>query len=357
MDKEKTLIKGLDFSWDEVNIAIKNNALLSIDLEFSRRCNLNCKYCYAMPNRVLDRELSIHEIKAIISEAVELGAKGLVNIGGGEPLMFKHYWDIIEYERNYDLETITFTNGTLIDKRNARRLYGLKENIALKFNSFDEDVQDYLAGQKGTGKRIRIALDNLLEIGYSNINGPKLALETIICKQNYHEIEELYHFCRNNQIIPYIEILTIQGNAIRYKNELRITPEDGYRLFSKLREYDRIHQSLNWPLTPPIAGQTCKRMLYSAYVTSTGNVQPCPGVEVAAKTSNIRENSLSWIIKNTKVFKDVRNIYSKLKGPCKSCMFSGCYGCRGTALFETGDYLASDPSCWWINKEQKDGIK
>ena len=88
-------------------------------------------------------------------------------------------------------------------------------------------------------------------------------------------------------------------------------------------------------------------MLYSAYITSIGNVQPCPGVEVSTNDSNIREKSLAWILANTKVFTDVRNIYNKLKGPCKDCDYKDCYGCRGTAFFEKGNYLESDPTCWW----------
>lgn len=264
--------------------------------------------------------------------------------------MYRHYWDVIEYERKYSLKTITFTNGTLIDKKNAKRLYDYRENLALKFNSFDEKVQDELAGKKGTSKKIKSALENLLEVGYATNDGPELALETIVCKQNYNEIERLYYFCRENNLLPYIEILTVQGRAERYAKQLSISSHEAFLLFSKLQKYDKDKFSISWPLTPPIAGQTCKRMLYSAYITSIGNVQPCPGVEIANEDSNIRNRDLQWIIKNTEVFKNVRNIYNNLKGPCRICRFMDCYGCRGTAFFSTGDYLESDPTCWWINK-------
>lgn len=347
---ENTKVPGLDFTWEEVNNSIKNNRLLSFDLEFSRRCNINCLYCYSRKNLPKsNEELSFDELRDIIFQAVQLGAKNVVNIGGGEPMLYKHYWDILEYERQVGLKSITFTNGTLINSYIASRLFNMKEDIALKFNSFDEDTQDALAGVKGTGKKIKYALDCLINAGYTLSESPNLALETIVCKQNYHEIEEIYMFCRENNIIPYVEILTEQGAALENTKSIAVSPEKNYELFKKLLQYDEENWGVSWPLTPPIAGQTCKRMLYSAYITSTGNVQPCPGVEIITEDSNIRKNKLADILKHSKVFRECRGIYENLKGPCKNCVHKDCYGCRGTALFQGGNYLASDPSCWYIS--------
>lgn len=348
--KKNNMIQGLDFSWDEINKAIKNGCLLSFDLEFSRACNLKCRYCYA-GGKALPNELTFSELLEVIDQAVDLGAKNVVNIGGGEPLLYKYYWNILEYERKKGLKSITFTNGTLITKEIAKKLVEMKENIALKFNSNDENIQDYLAQRKDTGIKIKQALHNLLEVGYTKEGFPSLALETVITRQNYNEIEELYKNWRKQNILPYIEILTEQGLAT--ESELGISPQEGKKLFQKLLDYDQKELGISWPLTPPIVGQTCKRMLYSAYIRSDGNVQPCPGVEIVSPDSNIRNKSLSWIIKNTEVFSKVRHIFDNLKGACSSCEHKNCYGCRGTALFQNNDYLGEDPTCWYIAEKAK----
>jgi MoaA/NifB/PqqE/SkfB family radical SAM enzyme len=347
MNIEHTRMQGLDFSRPDIEAAVDGGSLLSIDLEFSRRCNLRCIYCYAMSGDALKNELTFEEITLILRQAVDLGIRNVVNIGGGEPLMYPRYWDVLAFERQYSLRTVTFTNGTLVDRDVARRLYDLRENIALKFNSFDGRVQDRLAGKKGTARKIKAALDHLREAGYATENGPSLALETIVCRQNYGEIEEIYAFCRENNILPYVEILTVQGTARRYAAQLAITPDEGFRLYSRLQQYDRDRFSIEWPLTPPIAGQSCRRILYSAYITATGNVQPCPGIDVTTPDSNLRNRDLAWIINHSAVFRDARNIYKRLKGPCRDCEHTECYGCRGNALSCEGDYLASDPACWW----------
>ncbi len=348
--KENKLIKGLDFTWDEIFRARKEGRLLSFDLELSRACNLRCIYCYAESGIKRKNELTKEEIFDVIDQAVELGAEKVVIIGGGEPLMYPYYWEVLQKVRDVGLDSITFTNGTFITKDVARRLYEMKEDLAVKFNSFDENTQDYLAGRKGTGRKIKKSIKNLLEVGYSSSeDSPQLALETIVCKQNYHEIERFYKFCRENNIIPYVEILTVQGRGKTYKDELIISPCEAYELFKRLKEYDEKVWGITWPLTPPIAGQNCKRMYYSAYITSTGDVQPCPGVDIPG--GNIREKSLKEIINNSKIFRIVRNIDKYIKEPCKSCKYAKetrCYGCRGTALHHTGDFLNPDPTCWWL---------
>jgi len=339
------IIPGLQFSQSDIEHSIQNNQLLSFDLEFSRACNLNCLYCYA-GGKAIENELTCDEIMSVIDQAVALGARQVVNIGGGEPLAYPYYWDILKKERSLGLKSITFTNGTFITKDIAQKLFECHESIALKLNSFDYHTQDVLAGKKGTGQKIQQALDYLLQIGYGRHSAPVLAIETIVCKQNYHDIEEIYHFCRKNNIIPYIEILTIQGNAKKNAQVLSTRTDENYILFQKLLKYDQENYGISWPLTPPVVGQTCKRLLYSMYVRSDGNIQVCPGIEIVHPDLNMRNKPIRWILKHAAVFRKARNIYQHLKGHCGSCQHEDCYGCRGTAFSESGDFCEADPSCF-----------
>ena len=98
-------VRSMNFTKEEIEEARKNNKLLAFDLEFSRACNLKCVYCYAGA-KALPNELTLDEIKDVIDQAVKLGAKNVVNIGGGEPTMYKHYWEILDYERKKGLKSI-----------------------------------------------------------------------------------------------------------------------------------------------------------------------------------------------------------------------------------------------------------
>ena len=41
-------IYGSEFSQSEIEEAVKNGQLLSMEIEFNQNCNLRCIYCYAL---------------------------------------------------------------------------------------------------------------------------------------------------------------------------------------------------------------------------------------------------------------------------------------------------------------------
>lgn len=336
-------VYGLDFDWNEVEGAMKNGRLLTLDLELSRRCNLRCIYCYTNGGEPLEGELSLEEICDIIDQAIILGIKRVSIVGGGEPLIYPDFFKVTGYLRERNLPIIVFTNGTAITEEMARRLSNHKVSVCIKLNSFNKEIQDYLAGGiKGTHERITQGLQKLLDAGYSE-NGLQLGIETIICRQNIEELPDVWKWARERGIIPYFETLTPQGRARNHP--LEVSPNEVKTLFEKLSEIDKKYFGYKWEPKPPIAALTCNRCYYSCLITSNGDVNPCAGVDIAI--GNIRKGSLSSILKNSSLRNRLRNIKENLKGPCRDCNLSpSCYGCRGVAYQMTGDPFASDPTCW-----------
>ena len=116
-------------------------------------------------------------------------------------------------------------------------------------------------------------------------------------------------------------------------------------LFERLAQIDREEFGRIWEPQPPLAGNRCMRHLVSCLVTATGEVMPCVGVTLSQ--GNIRERKLADILHESPVIRDLKNYRQSIKGPCRSCEKAAeCYGCRGAAYQLTGDYLASDPTCW-----------
>ena len=66
-----------EFTKDEINQAVKDNRLLSVELEFSLRCNLRCQYCYIPDKNNFENDLTQGELREVILQVKELGARGL----------------------------------------------------------------------------------------------------------------------------------------------------------------------------------------------------------------------------------------------------------------------------------------
>ena len=76
---------NLEFSAEAVREAAAAGRLLSMEIEFSRRCNFRCVYCY-VENRVAgENELSPEESRNVIVQARDLGARKMFDWGGRLP--------------------------------------------------------------------------------------------------------------------------------------------------------------------------------------------------------------------------------------------------------------------------------
>ena len=334
---------GLEFSQEEIAECKAQNGLLSLELELSRACNLRCIYCYAESGVALKDEMTLDDIFQTIDQAAGLGARKIIVLGGGEPLLYPHIADVIDHIKSHDLAIDLFTNGTLINAEVAQLLYDRNVAISIKMNSQDEAIQDELAGHKNSYQEISQGLQALLDVGYPD-GDHTLGIETIICAQNYDEIPTLWRWARDRQIIPYIETMTDQGRASQHES-LAVGPEKVRTMFEQLAQIDRDEYGNTWLPRPPLAGSHCARHEYSCTVTSIGEVFPCPGVSIA--TGNIKTEPLADILAGSTVIQELRQIRTNIHGKCKGCEhLDFCYGCRGNAYQCTGDHLASDPACW-----------
>ncbi len=334
---------GLEFTPEEISQTRANGGLLSIELELSRICNLRCIYCYASSGIPPENELTLEELYAVVDQAVGLGARKIIVLGGGEPFLYPHLFEVIDYILSKKVETDVFTNCTLMTAENARKLYERGVGVVIKKNSLNPETQDLLAGHQGTFVAIEEGLANLKKAGYPD-DDHTLGIETIICGQNYDELVDLWCWARDQDIIPYIETMTMQGRATDHP-DLEVSPLKIKELFEKIAKIDAEKYGRVWTPHPPLVASQCARHEYSCTVTSTGDVHPCPGVSVS--TGNVRQQPLAEVLRKSTVIQDLRNIRNTIKGECADCEFnSNCYGCRGHAYQVAGDYLAEDPLCW-----------
>lgn len=334
-------IYGAEFSREEIEAASKAGRLLSMEIEFNSVCNFRCLYCYAANQSNSAAELGVEEFRDVILQARDLGARKII-ILGGEPMLYPHLLDMIRFIRDLGMEIEMFTNGANITIDTARELYANRVVVALKMNTFDEKVQDLLSGRSGAYRQIQTAFNNLKAAGYPT--GVPMGISTVICRQNIHELADMWIWLRDQNLTPYFEMITPQGNAKR-NDVLDVAATEVRDLFQTISRIDGERYGNHWEPQPPLVAGECRRHQFSCSINARGDVQPCVGVTIPI--GNVRRNKLAEIIRESEVIEDLRNYRTTIKGPCADCEKANvCYGCRGAAYQSTGDYLASDPLCW-----------
>lgn len=346
------IIPGLDFTPEEVQDARLNGKLLSMDLELTEACNGACKYCYRYqaegPQPPAPDELTLPEVDESIRQAYYKHGLRRLCILGGEPLiprMRLKYLGVLNVCNELGIRHVTFTNGLNLTKETCQTLRDHKASVCVKLNGMTAEVHDRLVGVRGAFHRSMEGFAWLLALGYGKDDKDhEIAFETVITRDNYDQIEDMWIWARERGILPYVEKLTVQGRGAAHIKELHVGNADVRVLFERLNQIDRIRYGLDWDITPPIAGgYHCVRFYMSLYVRANGIVCPCVGVDM--HLGNLRQQSISDILASPLVTV-TRNINAHIKGKCRTCELNvTCYGCRGAA-YQAGDLFAEDPVCW-----------
>jgi len=90
---------GEEFTLDDIAAAVRSGGLLSMEIEFSLRCNFRCQYCYVGQDAGAERELSPDEIRATILQAKALGARKIIVLGG-EPMIYPQIMEMLAFIRS-----------------------------------------------------------------------------------------------------------------------------------------------------------------------------------------------------------------------------------------------------------------
>src|SRR6266480_7026022 len=106
---------------------------LSVQLDLTYRCNERCIHCY------LDHhdhgEMTTAEIKDLLDQMAEAGVFYLT-ISGGEILMRRDFFEILEHARLRTFCIKLKTNGVLIREKEAQRLRELRvESVQISIYS------------------------------------------------------------------------------------------------------------------------------------------------------------------------------------------------------------------------------
>ncbi|MGD9126729.1 MAG: radical SAM protein [Planctomycetia bacterium] len=98
------------------------SAPLDVHMSITTRCNLQCRGCYALDHDepAEDMDMPLDLAKTIIDRLSDMDVFTIA-IGGGEPFLHPHLFEIASYARQKRVVSNITTNGLLIDAETARK--------------------------------------------------------------------------------------------------------------------------------------------------------------------------------------------------------------------------------------------
>ena len=347
---------------EEIEKAKQLKSLLYLNLEFTNYCNLGCEGCwngYSTKSKIFDenerhepakrykKKLTVKQYLNIIDQAYDLGVQYIDFIGGGEPLITKDFFTLVEYAQKKGIKTETFTNGTLINEEKAKLLYKYEVVPFVKVYSLDPNKHDKMVNRKGAHAKVMKGLELLKNAGFGSDEKHIIVMEAIITNLNIEEIKDMWRFARSNGYIPYFERFV---GLDYYGSEKNLpTPQQLKNLWFEILEIDQKEFGYTFPLLPLRIGYTCSSAFFSVYIQSDGIVRPCAGSFV--DVGDLTKQTLAQVLQESDILYKLRNLERTNTGNCKNCpyfKYEYCPGCRGMALMKNKSVIADDPLCFHL---------
>lgn len=335
-----------DYKSDEI-VFVKNTETINsfsfpfkIFLDISNYCNLHCKHCLSQssPKHIQFLDMSI--IKKIVDEICKYGVFQ-IKIGGGEPLLYPHFWDIISYIRNnMPLTRISFTtNGTTLSIEDIQFIKKYKCEVSVSIDG-TEEIHNCIRNGDVYKKAYR-TIELLLENNITPI------VRYTLMDQNIECFREVYDLFKNQKITLKVRRYKctshIQDKLLTYK-------EDYFELIKKMN--NNLYCDLEDIMKNKLASKEelycsydCGAAFRSIYIDCFGNISPCVFMGDEFLCGNVMENKIKKIWDTSGILKKIRMREDDSK--CSNCERRLiCHGeCLGIRKYYKSNSNIVDPAC------------
>ena len=309
--------------------ALKLNIPLSVQLDLTYRCNERCIHCY------LDHddhgEMNTAEIKGLLDQMADAGVFFLT-ISGGEIMMRKDFFEILEHAHARTFSIKLKTNGVLIRKKEAERIRASGvESVQISVYSHRAEVHDAITKMPGSFRQTIEAVRLLRTVGLHVTMANVLMVQNA---QDYPGVRTLANeLGAQCTLDPTITPMMDGDRSILELNVDKTALREVFRdiaLVGNVEEFCAPPQGVDedaLDMLPCSAGHT------ACYVSPYGDVYPC--VQFPLPSGNVRSTKFVDIWRDSPQLKEVRSITLRDMPSCSQCTHGAtCTRCPGLAYLE-----------------------
>jgi AdoMet-dependent heme synthase len=302
---------------------------MAVHLDVTYRCNERCVHCY------LDHddhgEMTTAEIKDVLEQLAEAGTFFLT-LSGGEVLMRRDFFEILEHARRLLFNVRIKTNGVMIRKQEAQRMRELGvEQVQISVYSHRPEVHDAITKLPGSLKR------SVEAIRFLKSQRLKITIANVLMTANMRDHAGVQALARELGVTYTLDpTITPKMDGDTSVLRLRIPGSELNAVFHNKELVGDVEQFCAPPPAPGedvMEGYPCSAGHTAAYITPYGDVFPC--VQFPLPSGNVRQQKFMDIWRDSPALNEVRSIRAKDLPVCSTCTHVGtCTRCPGLAYME-----------------------
>jgi mycofactocin radical SAM maturase len=323
------------------------DAPICLTWEITYACNLQCVHCLSSSGSRDPRELSTDQAKAVLDELRDLQVF-YINIGGGEPMIRKDFFEILEHAEANDIGVKFSTNGTYITAENARRLAAMNYlDIQISLDGVDAVTNDAVRG-KGSYATAIAAMNHLREANFGQFK-----ISVVVTRHNVDQLDAFKALADSYGAQLRITRLRPSGRGADTWDELHPTQQQQRQIYDWLMKHGEnvltgdsfFHLNAFGESLPGL--NLCGAGRVVCLIDPIGDVYACPFVihDQFKAGSLLGDGGFTKVWKESDLFLSLREPESE--GACSACgSYDACQGGCMAAKFFTGIPLdGPDPEC------------
>jgi radical SAM protein with 4Fe4S-binding SPASM domain len=309
--------------------ALRLGIPISVHLDITYRCNERCVHCY------LDHddhgEMTTAEIDDVLNQLSGAGVFFLT-LSGGEVLMRRDFFEIVETARRLLFNVKLKTNGVMIREPEAKRIRELGvEQVQISVYSHRPEVHDAITKLPGSLKR------TIEAIRFLKSQGLKVVIANVLMASNFFDNTGVMALAKELGVTYTLDpTITPKMDGDTSVLALRIP---GSQLEQVFRNKELVGDVEEFCAPPPPPGEDimdglpCSAGHTACYISPYGDVFPC--VQFPLPSGNLRRQTFAEIWRNSPQLNEVRSIRARDLPTCSTCAHVGtCTRCPGLAYME-----------------------
>lgn len=310
-----------------------NGYYFNFHIDLTNHCNERCIHCYHPFDQYdYSKEMSFEDVCQLVDRLEELGVFSLV-LSGGEALLRKDIFNIMEYISNKGMMITLFTNGVLLTEETVQKLHQYRiKLVSISLYADIPEVHDKITAIKGSFERTLEGINRLKE------HGIPFELKCVVLAENADRIEQIREFGKKinygkESKLDFSLCGKLDGDCSVYDH--RVSNEVIKKIFTS--DPDRYIGSRELLQRSP-KQHPCGAGRYGLYCSADGNIYPCVSFRLFLcnyrELDNICTNAVLQRWLNTRI-SDFSECFKH--DYCNYCVEQ----CAGNNLIENNDYLNS----------------
>ena len=210
-----------------------------INFHITDACNYTCKHCFADFKM---KDLPLKDAKKVVDSIETFFLEneidnGRINIAGGEPLMYRHLDEIIDYIAEKNIKVSIITNGSRLTEERIADWSGKVAMIGISVDAINADTNIHIG--RCDALKTTNDLEHLIKMAEAiHKAGIKLKINTVVSKANLDEdMLSIYKAMKPDRLkLIYIHVV---HNVNEWPETMDLIPTVGeYNQFVEKNRYD-----------------------------------------------------------------------------------------------------------------------